>query len=136
MNTNVNTFIHFKYILNAVDLEEYIQIFKVASYWAENCCYANQTLKANRITSSVNKCYQCLIPKMYCSTCHWHWHTTVCMHLYAVKFIMSQLSADMEELVIICTIPCHQNRALNSIDLFKCKEINCKEVYVSLASLT
>lgn len=32
VNTNVNTFIHFKYILNAVDLEEYIQIFKVASY--------------------------------------------------------------------------------------------------------
>lgn len=32
VNTNVNTFIHFKYNLNAVDLEEYIQIFKVASY--------------------------------------------------------------------------------------------------------
>lgn len=94
-----------------------------ASYRAANYNYSNQTKKDNII------CKQVLL-KMHCSI---GTHTQL---PHPTPYMVSQLSAEGVDLLnnICCAIPRHQNRALNSADLFKCKLIKCEKVFVLLAS--
>lgn len=87
-----------------------------ASYWAANRYKANRTSKAKRITWSANKHCQCLIPKMYCTI---GTHPTVPLY----PLVCSQIHGEENAILpnVICTIHRHQNRALNSADLFKCE---------------
>lgn len=93
---------------------------------AANCYYSNQTLKAKRITSSANK----LIPLATAIGTHhasaslptcmqWNWWWANCV----------QTCENWNWKIPFCTIHCHQNRALNSEDLFKCILITCEEVF-------